>query len=142
MRPPFLVHAVRVLTFCSPARPGYIAGVCNPAFADRPGWWDVLCNIETGKIVVSKDITPAPPPARSASLLAQASVRSQASAQSIRMQGADVLASLAGEEGEFGKLSLAGGVGVVAKVDAKAESADNVFMEEVRPFLPSVSCLA
>lgn len=46
-------------------RPGFIAGVCNPAFADRPSWWDVLCNIETGKIVVSKDIRPASPLARS-----------------------------------------------------------------------------
>ncbi|GAA5928125.1 AFI1/MesA family protein [Sporobolomyces koalae] len=36
--------------------PGYIAGVCNPAFADRPTWWDVLCNLETGKITVSKDL--------------------------------------------------------------------------------------
>ncbi|GAA5968749.1 hypothetical protein JCM11641_000720 [Rhodosporidiobolus odoratus] len=35
---------------------GFIAGVCNPAFADRPSWWDVLCNIETGKITVSKDL--------------------------------------------------------------------------------------
>lgn len=38
-------------------RPGSIAGVCNPAFADRPSWWDVLCNIETGKIIISKDIS-------------------------------------------------------------------------------------
>ncbi|GAA5824786.1 hypothetical protein JCM10212_004929 [Sporobolomyces blumeae] len=41
--------------------PGYIAGVCNPAFADRPSWWDVLCNIETGKIIVSKDLRSAGP---------------------------------------------------------------------------------
>ncbi|KAK4048369.1 hypothetical protein OIO90_005839 [Microbotryomycetes sp. JL221] len=40
--------------------PGFIAGVCNPAFADRPSWWDVLCNVETGKITVSKHIEPAP----------------------------------------------------------------------------------
>lgn len=42
-------------------RPGYIAGVCNPAFADRPSWWDVLCNIETGKITISKDLRPPAP---------------------------------------------------------------------------------
>ncbi|ORY92415.1 docking domain of Afi1 for Arf3 in vesicle trafficking-domain-containing protein [Leucosporidium creatinivorum] len=35
---------------------GFIAGVCNPAFADRPTWWDVLCNMETGKVIVSKSI--------------------------------------------------------------------------------------
>ncbi|KAF9433696.1 hypothetical protein BGZ76_009100 [Entomortierella beljakovae] len=39
---------------------GFIAGVTNQLFEDRTAWWDVLCNIDTGKITVSKDITPAP----------------------------------------------------------------------------------
>lgn len=47
--PPFLI----IITINSD---GFIAGVCNPAFADRPTWWDVLCNMETGKIIVSKTI--------------------------------------------------------------------------------------
>ena len=34
-------------------RPGYIAGVTNPAFEEHPTWWDVLCNINTGKISIS-----------------------------------------------------------------------------------------
>ncbi|KAK0544318.1 hypothetical protein OC846_006120 [Tilletia horrida] len=38
--------------------PGYIAGVTNPRFEDLPAW-DVICNIETGKITISKDIEPA-----------------------------------------------------------------------------------
>ncbi|KAJ1924270.1 hypothetical protein IWQ60_005309 [Tieghemiomyces parasiticus] len=33
--------------------PGFIAGVTNPAFEEHPQWWDVLCNINTGKIIVS-----------------------------------------------------------------------------------------
>ncbi|KAJ1731202.1 hypothetical protein LPJ61_002650 [Coemansia biformis] len=33
--------------------PGYIAGVTNPAFEEHPEWWDLLCNINTGKITVS-----------------------------------------------------------------------------------------
>ena len=37
-------------------RPGYIAGVTNPIFESRPGWWDILCNISTGKITVSSEI--------------------------------------------------------------------------------------
>lgn len=37
-------------------RPGFIAGVCNPAFSEKTTWWDVLCDISTGKITVSKDI--------------------------------------------------------------------------------------
>ncbi|KAJ2721439.1 hypothetical protein GGI07_003952 [Coemansia sp. Benny D115] len=33
--------------------PGYIAGVTNPAFEEHPEWWDMLCNINTGRITVS-----------------------------------------------------------------------------------------
>ncbi|KAJ9054106.1 hypothetical protein DSO57_1018082 [Entomophthora muscae] len=32
---------------------GFIAGVANPTFEGHPKWWDVLCNISTGKITVS-----------------------------------------------------------------------------------------
>jgi hypothetical protein len=28
---------------------GYVAGVTNPMFADKTDWWDVLCDIETGR---------------------------------------------------------------------------------------------
>ncbi|KAJ2960119.1 hypothetical protein NQZ79_g4476 [Umbelopsis isabellina] len=41
--------------------PGFIAGVTNPTFEDHSSWWDVLCNISTGKITVSKDIEPLVP---------------------------------------------------------------------------------
>jgi hypothetical protein len=33
--------------------------VTNRIFEDHSDWWDVLCNIETGKITVSKDVAPA-----------------------------------------------------------------------------------
>ncbi|KAI7871134.1 docking domain of Afi1 for Arf3 in vesicle trafficking-domain-containing protein [Spinellus fusiger] len=36
--------------------PGFIAGVTNPTYEEHAGWWDVLCNISTGKITVSKDM--------------------------------------------------------------------------------------
>ncbi|KAG2227363.1 hypothetical protein INT45_004318, partial [Circinella minor] len=36
--------------------PGFIAGVTNPTYEEHTAWWDVLCNIDTGKITVSKDI--------------------------------------------------------------------------------------
>ncbi|RKP15044.1 docking domain of Afi1 for Arf3 in vesicle trafficking-domain-containing protein [Piptocephalis cylindrospora] len=38
--------------------PGFIAGVTNSIFENHPTWWDILCNINTGKIIVSKDIEP------------------------------------------------------------------------------------
>ncbi|WVQ78521.1 hypothetical protein IAT38_000607 [Cryptococcus sp. DSM 104549] len=33
---------------------GYVAGVTNPRFEELPTTWDVLCNLETGKVTVSK----------------------------------------------------------------------------------------
>lgn len=33
--------------------PGFIAGVSNPVFEERGEWWDVLCNIQTGRVTVS-----------------------------------------------------------------------------------------
>ncbi|KAF8476970.1 docking domain of Afi1 for Arf3 in vesicle trafficking-domain-containing protein [Kalaharituber pfeilii] len=35
---------------------GFIAGVKNPAFANHDDWWDVLCNIDTGRIKISPAI--------------------------------------------------------------------------------------
>ena len=32
---------------------GFIAGSTNPIFESHPEWWDVLCDIDTGKVVVS-----------------------------------------------------------------------------------------
>ncbi|KAG5518183.1 hypothetical protein PMAC_003369 [Pneumocystis sp. 'macacae'] len=37
---------------------GYIAGVTNPAFEHHPEWWDILCNIDSGKIKISSYISP------------------------------------------------------------------------------------
>jgi len=42
-------------------RPGYIAGVTNPAFEEHPQWWDVLFNINTGKVTISPNIDKAHP---------------------------------------------------------------------------------
>ncbi|WWC70797.1 uncharacterized protein I206_104749 [Kwoniella pini CBS 10737] len=35
---------------------GFVAGVTNPRFEELPTTWDVLCNLETGKITVSKNL--------------------------------------------------------------------------------------
>lgn len=125
-------------------RDGYIAGVCNPAFADRPSWWDVLCNIETGKIVVSKDLRSPPPPSTTASTLTAGSRNTLGKAEmkewGAAMQGVD----------EFGAPTTGGGGGGGAggeKKEGKGEGSDQVFMEEVRslsffllpPSLPSAA---
>ena len=40
--------------------PGFIAGVTNPTFANHPEWWDLLCDIPTGRMKISNRIEPAP----------------------------------------------------------------------------------
>jgi len=41
--------------------PGFIAGVTNPAFEEHPQWWDVLFNINSGKVTISPNIERTPP---------------------------------------------------------------------------------
>lgn len=36
--------------------PGFIAGVKNPAFAHHPDWWDILCEIDTGRVRISPNL--------------------------------------------------------------------------------------
>jgi hypothetical protein len=36
--------------------PGFIAGVTNPAFSYHPEWWDLLCDLPSGRIKVSSSI--------------------------------------------------------------------------------------
>lgn len=93
-------------------RPGYIAGVCNPAFADRPSWWDVLCNIETGKITVSKDLRP---PAAGI----------QSALRAMKLDG-----GIGGDDG--------GGTTKEKEKEKgdKGDNADNLFMEEVSHSFP------
>lgn len=40
--------------------PGFIAGVTNPTFANHPEWWDLLCDLPTGRMKISSSIEPAP----------------------------------------------------------------------------------
>jgi hypothetical protein len=41
--------------------PGFIAGVTNPAFSYKPEWWDVLCDLPTGRMKISNRIEAASP---------------------------------------------------------------------------------
>ena len=36
--------------------PGFIAGVTNPAFSYHPEWWDLLCDIPSGRMKISPNI--------------------------------------------------------------------------------------
>ncbi|KAI5864503.1 spindle pole body interacting protein [Durotheca rogersii] len=36
--------------------PGFIAGVTNPTFENHPEWWDLLCDLASGKMTISSKI--------------------------------------------------------------------------------------
>lgn len=36
--------------------PGFIAGVTNPTFANHPEWWDLLCDVPTGRMKISTSL--------------------------------------------------------------------------------------
>ena len=40
--------------------PGFIAGVKNPTFSNHHDWWDILCDIDTGRVTISREIKPPP----------------------------------------------------------------------------------
>jgi hypothetical protein len=40
--------------------PGFIAGVTNPTFELHPEWWDILCDLPTGRVKISSKIEAAP----------------------------------------------------------------------------------
>ncbi|KIW22748.1 uncharacterized protein PV07_11014 [Cladophialophora immunda] len=40
--------------------PGFIAGVTNPAFSYHPEWWDLLCDLPSGRMKISSCIEAAP----------------------------------------------------------------------------------
>ncbi|BGP39727.1 hypothetical protein JCM10450v2_003696 [Rhodotorula kratochvilovae] len=109
---------------------GYIAGVCNPAFADRPAWWDVLCNIETGKITISKELKPSPSYAA-----AGGGGGGGGTAGRNTLGRADFASWAGGGVDELGQMNGGGpgggaGQGAQGRGDGK-ESQDSVFMEEI-----------
>lgn len=36
--------------------PGFVAGVTNPTFLNKPEWWDLLCDLPTGRMKISSQI--------------------------------------------------------------------------------------
>ncbi|TXT13546.1 hypothetical protein VHUM_00913 [Vanrija humicola] len=89
---------------------GFVAGVCNPRFEELPSTWDVLCNLETGKVTVSKEL-------RSSTSTTPKSGRSSDTSFSTTTFRGD------GEDTAFAS-------GKMASFSQK-ESIDNQFMEEI-----------
>lgn len=110
----------------SSSSPAYIAGVTNPIF-ESGGLWDLIFDVAGGRVIISKDIhlnfpttSGGPPPL-------------------LRVGTFQVVAALNGED-DIGRVPGREGKDAGQKGDyvAKADNADNVFMEDVR-LRPSVS---
>lgn len=91
--------------------PGFIAGVTNPTFENHPEWWDLLCDLPTGRMKISNRIEQAPFTEGLASFSGQnpafASMVSGASSANAAQDAtgdaafmADVLRSVAARHGE------------------------------------------
>lgn len=109
-------------------RPAFIAGVTNPIF-ETSAAWDLLMDIGTGRVVVHRDIHlnfPTTPPAIGPFLNRQA-IRAEGSATS-----EEEIARIATRDKETNQ-----------KTDfaVRADSLDNIFMEEARASFPSTFLL-
>ena len=90
--------------------PGFIAGVTNPTFENHPEWWDVLCDLPTGRMKISSRIEAAEttegvasfhqqnPPYASAISTASSSAMGDATGDAAFIS--DVLRSIAARHGE------------------------------------------
>lgn len=101
-------------------RPGYIAGVTNPIF-ETSGSWDLLCDVGTGRVVVSKDIHTSHPP----------SGQPTGAPPLISRTGTLKADSSIGSEEDAGRRdTLPGQAG--STFVGKSDGGDNAFIEDVR----------
>lgn len=100
--------------------PGYIAGVTNPIF-ESSGSWDLLCDVGTGRMVVSKDIHANYPPTATGVAPVQLVMRSG----TLKAEGS------VGSEDEVVRPSKELNAVQKAELLGKAETTDNLFMDDI-----------
>lgn len=75
--------------------PGFIAGVTNPQFTQKSEWWDLLCDLPTGRMTISPKIEQAPL-TEGLLFFQQAGASSHAQSASISSAGNSLSAGLGG----------------------------------------------
>lgn len=111
-------------------RPGYIAGVTNPRFEAFTNSYDVFCNIDTGKITVSKDIPldanrATPPSSHSAATSSEDPISPTSSSGNSVAPWEDQV-----RDPKFSNLSAL----AMAQTKEVKDASDLIFIEEVRSF--------
>jgi hypothetical protein len=106
---------------------GYIAGVTNPRFEELPTTWDVLCNLETGRVTVSKELK-----TNAANLGV-----STGTMRSGRSSDTSLTSSIVRVEED----GIGNSTTPQAKMNSvsKADCVDNAFMEDVRPSIQEMT---
>jgi len=99
---------------------GFVAGVANPRFEELHHTWDVLCDLNTGRVIVSKDLK---------------SVGLGAGGARKRESDASLGGSIVQVDGESAPNTPA----VKMSSASRPDCTDNQFMEEVSRSLPSSS---
>lgn len=133
------------------AEGGWVAGVTNPRFEDLQSRWDILCNIDSGRIIVSRECRGERVDARAADD-AKASDVSLARSSGASAPPPSQQQPAVDELGEFGGLDAA----VAGSVRGKGGRSDSVgtgkagaglggdqdaiFMDEVGPLRISPTC--
>ncbi|PWN32171.1 spindle pole body interacting protein [Meira miltonrushii] len=119
--------------------PGYIAGVTNPRFEDLRAW-DVLCNVENGKITIHKSIEPAPPirpTAQPSETFTSASFSSGIGPDGeirLTMAPSEPDVPPGSGSGQHHEKTKGGGrerSGTSAAFESRQDAPDNIFMDEV-----------
>ncbi|EGO29734.1 hypothetical protein SERLADRAFT_365750 [Serpula lacrymans var. lacrymans S7.9] len=101
--------------------PAYIAGVTNPIF-ESSGSWDLLMDIGTGRVVVSKDILTSFPPTTTPPAIIPLVTRSGTIKAESSVGSEDDIARIATRDGKEAQK---------ADYSAKGDSLDNIFIEDV-----------
>lgn len=121
-----LIHHITIVAVI---RPAYIAGVTNPIF-ETSGSWDLLCDVGSGRVVVSKDILtahpPSGPPAGAPPLISRT--------------GTLKTESSVGSEEDVGRKEPLPGQ-AQSTFTGKSDGGDNAFIEDVRTFYGLTSLL-
>jgi hypothetical protein len=108
--------------------PAYIAGVTNPIF-EATGSWDVLFDIGTSRIIISKDINAnCPPSATGGPATASGNV---STVSSIARSGPLKAEPSLGSEDDVGRVGKDATQPSKNEFVAKADSPDNLFIEDV-----------
>lgn len=142
-------YARRAFPYCNltiyedfKAVPGYIAGVTNPIFELHTEAWDVFCNIETGKITISKDIAISSQPMRSFSpgpperSLTEMTLTTGAASTNLANSTTTKTGGVVSEDGSkntpvIGGVVLSHATLTGAKNEVVRESVDHSFMDDI-----------